>query len=45
MSVAGAYGYGHHVGWGARDAEMQVEIATKNDEAREKERELAQPVN
>jgi len=45
IAVAGAYGYGHHVGWGDRDAEMQVEIAKKNDEAREKERELAQQLN
>ena len=45
IAVAGAYGYGHHVGWGDRDAEMQVEIAKKNDEAREKERELTQQLN
>ena len=45
IAVGGAYGYGHHVGWGDRDAEMQVEIANKNDEAREKERELAQQLN
>ena len=45
IAVGGAYGYGHHVGWGDRDAEMQIEIAKKNDEAREKERELAQQLN
>ena len=45
IAVAGAYGYGHHVGWGDRDAEMQVEIAKKNDEAREKEQELAKQLN
>jgi delta 1-pyrroline-5-carboxylate dehydrogenase len=45
IAVGGAYGYGHHVGWGDRDAEMQVEIAKKNDEAREKERELSQQLN
>jgi delta 1-pyrroline-5-carboxylate dehydrogenase len=45
IAVGGAYGYGHHTGWGDRDAEMQVEIAKKNDEAREKERELAQQLN
>ena len=45
IAVAGAYGYGHHVGWGDRDAEMQIEIAKKNDEAREKERELAKQLN
>lgn len=45
VAVAGAYGYGHHVGWGDRDAEMQIEIAKKNDEAREKERELSKQLN
>jgi delta 1-pyrroline-5-carboxylate dehydrogenase len=45
IAVAGAYGYGHHVGWGDRDAEMQIEIAKKNDEAREKEQELAKQLN
>jgi len=45
IAVGGAYGYGHHVGWGDRDAEMQIEISKKNDEAREKERELAQQLN
>ena len=35
IAVGGAFGYGLHVGWGVRDAEMQVEIAKKNDEARE----------
>jgi len=45
IAVGGAYGYGHHVGWGDRDAEMQVEISKKNDEAREKERELAKQLN
>jgi len=45
IAVGGAYGYGHHVGWGDRDAEMQVEIAKKNEESREKERELAKQLN
>ena len=45
IAVAGAYGYEHHVGWGDRDAEMQAEIAKKNEESREKERELAQQLN
>ena len=45
IAVGGAYGYGHHVGWGDRDAEMQVEIAKKNEESLEKERELAQQLN
>jgi len=45
IAVGGAYGYGHHVGWGDRDAEMQAEIAKKNEESREKERELAKQLN
>lgn len=45
IAVGGAYGYGHHVGWGDRDAEMQVEIAKKNEEARAKETQLAQQLN
>ena len=34
------YFYGHHKGWDERDAEMQAEIAVKNEEARVKEQEL-----
>lgn len=34
----GIYFTGHHNGWAERDQEMQVEIAKKNDEARELER-------
>ena len=45
IAVGGAYGYGHHVGWGDRDAEMQLEIAKKNEEARAKETQLAQQLN
>ena len=45
IAVGGAYGYGHHVGWRDRDAEMQLEIAKKNEEAREKETQLAQQLN
>ena len=43
--VAGIYGYGHHKGWNDRDAEMQAEIAQKNEEARAKEQELNQKLN
>ena len=39
------YFYGHHVGWDERNAEMQAEIATKNEEARKKEQELATQLN
>jgi hypothetical protein len=37
-ALGGAYLYGHHAGWVSRDAEMQIEITKKNDEARELER-------
>ena len=40
LVVAGIYGYGHHKGWKERDAEMQAEIAVKNEESRAKEREM-----
>lgn len=39
------FGYGHHKGWSARDAEMQAEIAKKNAEAREKEQKLNAEIN
>ena len=39
------YFYGHHRGWDERDAEMQAEIATKNEESRTKEQELAKQLN
>jgi hypothetical protein len=45
LALAGFYGYGHHKGWAERDAEMQAEIATKNEEARTKEQELAKQIN
>jgi len=32
-----AYFYGHHAGFVQRDLEMQAEISTKNEEARERE--------
>ncbi len=41
----GTYFYGHHAGWAERDQEMQLEIARKNDEAREKERQLSEQLN
>ena len=43
-TTAGVYFYGHHVGWGERDAEMQIEIAKKNEEAREVERAMTSKV-
>lgn len=39
------YFTGHHKGWAQRDAEMQVEIARKNDEAREIERVMTGKIN
>lgn len=45
LLVIGVYSYGHHKGWGDRDAEMQAEIATKNEEARAKEQELQKQLN
>jgi hypothetical protein len=45
VAVLSFYGYGHHKGWKDRDAEMQVEIAKKNAESRQKEQELSKKVN
>jgi hypothetical protein len=39
------YFTGHHKGWKERDMEMQVEIAKKNDEAREVERVMTSKLN
>jgi flagellar capping protein FliD len=39
------YFYGHHKGWNQRDAEMQAEIAKKNEESRAKEQELNTKLN
>lgn len=39
------YFTGHHKGWTQRDAEMQVEIAKKNEESRAKEQEMVLTVN
>ena len=43
--VIGTYFYGHHSGWEERDLEMQAEIAKKNEEAREVERNMTEKVN
>ena len=40
-----AFYYGHHKGWWERDMEMQVEIAKKNEEARQTEQKLNEQVN
>lgn len=40
ISLFGTYQVGHHYGWLERDQDMQIEIAKKNDEARELEKTL-----
>ena len=40
IGLFGSYRGGYHYGWSDRDAEMQIAIAKKNDEARAKEAEL-----
>ena len=44
LTVGGFYKYGYSSGWDDRDADMQIEIAKKNEEARAKEQEMAQAV-
>jgi hypothetical protein len=41
VSLFTTYQVGHHYGWLERDQEMQIEIAKKNDEARELEKNMA----
>jgi hypothetical protein len=45
IALFGFYRYGHHVGWEDRDAEMQIEIAKKNAEAREIEHVMTGKIN
>jgi hypothetical protein len=40
VSLFTTYRVGHHYGWLERDGEMQIEIAKKNDEARELEKNM-----
>jgi F0F1-type ATP synthase membrane subunit b/b' len=44
LAIFGIYKYGYNSGWGDRDAEMQAEIAKKNEESRAKEQEMAKAV-
>lgn len=44
LAMGGFYKYGYSNGWDDRDVEMQLEIARKNDEARNKEQEMAKAV-
>ena len=41
VALFGTYQVGHHYGWIERDEEMQIEIAKKNEEARELEKNMA----
>lgn len=45
VALGGVYGYAHHAGYAKRNQEMQLEIALKNDEAREKEHQLTEKLN
>lgn len=40
VALLGTYRGGYHFGWQDRDAEMQIEIAKKNEEARELEKNM-----
>jgi mannitol/fructose-specific phosphotransferase system IIA component len=40
VSLFGTYRGGYHFGWSDRDAEMQIAIAKKNEEARELEKSM-----
>jgi hypothetical protein len=40
IALFGSYRGGYHFGWSDRDAEMQIAIAKKNDEARELEKNM-----
>jgi F0F1-type ATP synthase membrane subunit b/b' len=44
LAIFGIYKYGYNSGWGDRDAEMQAQIAAKNEHARQLEQELAKAV-
>ena len=41
IALFGTYQVGHHYGWLERDEDMQIEIAKKNEEARELEKNMA----
>ena len=45
LIVFGIYRFGFSKGWGERDAEMQGEIATKNEESRAREQLLGEQLN
>lgn len=43
--AVGLFFFGHHKGWKERDAEMQAEIASKNEEIRKTEHKLNEQLN
>jgi hypothetical protein len=45
FALFGTYRGGYHYGWTDRDKEMQIEIAKKNEEAREIERNMTEKLN
>jgi hypothetical protein len=45
LVIFGIYRFGFSKGWGERDAEMQAEIATKNEESRAREQKLSEQLN
>lgn len=45
VAALGIYFTGHHRGWAERDAEMQVEIAKKNEQSRQVEQKLTSQIN
>lgn len=45
LVILGIYRFGFSKGWGERDAEMQSEIATKNEESRAREQKLGEQLN
>lgn len=45
ITAISVYFFGHHVGWSDRDAEMQSEIALKNEQSRAVEQKLNEKIN
>ena len=45
VTAISVYFFGHHAGWADRDAEMQSEIALKNEQSRATEQKLNQQIN
>ena len=45
ITLFGTYRGGYHFGWSDRDKEMQIEIARKNEEARQTEQKLTEQIN